>query len=281
MKKYNTIIFVPHARARFRKLTISTRFLGLSAAAVATLLVAAVAFGWAFFASSRQDRRYRQALEENERLRSSAAALHSRIDGISRQLSDFEARTKRLAIVAGLTDSVAGGVGGPGATPSGKPGDLGQQGAWLSSRLEQLEAQFSRRSALIAATPTVWPVHGALNSGFGLRADPFTGQPAFHEGVDISTSRSEPVLATADGTVLRSGWAGEYGRAIEISHGDRYTTLYGHLEATLVAEGQTVRRGDRVGLVGSTGRSTAPHLHYEVHVDGRAVNPLEYILETR
>ena len=281
MKKYNTIIFVPHARARFRKLTISTRFLGLSAAAIATLLVAAVAFGWAFFASSRQDRRYRQALEENERLRSTAAALHSRIDGISRQLSDFEARTKRLAIVAGLTDSVAGGVGGPGAAPLGTPGDLGQQGAFLSSRLEQLETQFSRRSALIAATPTVWPVHGALNSGFGLRADPFTGQPAFHEGVDISTSRSEPVLATADGTVLRSGWAGEYGRAIEISHGDRYTTLYGHLEATLVAEGQTVRRGDRVGLVGSTGRSTAPHLHYEVHVDGRAVNPLEYILETR
>lgn len=281
MKKYNTIIFVPHARARFRKLTISTRFLGLSAAAVAVLLVASVAFGWAFFASSRQDRRYRQALEENERLRSTAAALHSRIDGISRQLSDFEARTKRLAIVAGLTDSVAGGIGGPGTPPLGEPGDLGQQGAFLSSRLEQLEAQFSKRSALIAATPTVWPVHGALNSGFGLRADPFTGQPAFHEGVDISTSRSEPVLATADGTVLRSGWAGEYGRAIEISHGERYTTLYGHLEQTLVAEGQAVRRGDRVGLVGSTGRSTAPHLHYEVHVDGRSVNPLEYILETR
>jgi murein DD-endopeptidase MepM/ murein hydrolase activator NlpD len=279
LKKYNTIIFVPHARARFRKLTISTRFLGLSAAAVATLLVAAVAFGWAFFASSRQDRRYRQALEENERLRSTAAALHSRIDGISRQLSDFEARTKRLAIVAGLTDSVAGGVGGPGA-PAGSE-DFGEHSAWLSSRLDQLEAQFSRRSALIAATPTVWPVHGALNSGFGLRADPFTGQPAFHEGVDISTSRSEPVLATADGVVRRSGWAGEYGRAIEISHGDRYATLYGHLEQTLVSEGQVVRRGDRVGLVGSTGRSTAPHLHYEVHVDGRAVNPLEYILETR
>jgi murein DD-endopeptidase MepM/ murein hydrolase activator NlpD len=215
------------------------------------------------------------AMEENERLRSTTAALHQRIDGISRQLSDFEARTRRLAIVAGLTDSVGRGVGGPG------PGSLGQQGERLASRLGRLEEQFSKRSALIAATPTVWPVHGALNSGFGLRSDPFTGQPAFHEGVDISTSRSEPVLATADGTVLRSGWAGEYGKAIEIAHGERYTTLYGHLEETLVVEGQTVRRGDRVGLVGSTGRSTAPHLHYEVHVDGRAVDPLEYILDTR
>lgn len=279
MKKYNTIIFVPHARARFRKLTISTRFLGLAAAALAALLLAAVAFGWAFFASSRTDRRYRMALEENQRLRSTTAALHLRIDGISRQLSDFEARTRRLAIVAGLTDSVRGGVGGPGTGAAG--GSLGDQGERLATRLGRLEERFSRRSALIAATPTVWPVHGALNSGFGLRSDPFTGQPAFHEGLDISTSRSEPVLATADGTVLRSGWAGEYGKAIEIAHGERYTTLYGHLEETLVVEGQTVRRGDRVGLVGSTGRSTAPHLHYEVHVDGRAVDPLEYILDTR
>ncbi|MEP6994392.1 MAG: M23 family metallopeptidase [Acidobacteriota bacterium] len=280
MKKYNTIIFVPHARARFRKLTISTRFLGLCAAAVVALLVAAVAFGWAFFASSRTDRRYQMAMEENQRLRSTTTVLHQRIDGISKQLSDFEARTRRLAIVAGLTDSARGGVGGPGTAPASASG-LGEQGAWLSSRLGLLEEQFSKRSARIASTPTVWPVHGALNSGFGVRADPFNGQPAFHEGVDISTSRSEPVLATADGTVLRSGWAGEYGKAIEIVHGDHYMTLYGHLEETLVAEGQTVRRGDRVGLVGSTGRSTAPHLHYEVHVDGRAVNPLEYILESR
>jgi murein DD-endopeptidase MepM/ murein hydrolase activator NlpD len=279
LKKYNTIIFVPHARARFRKLTISTRVLGLAATGVAALLVASVAFGWAFLASSRTDRRYQQALEENQRLRSSEASLHQRIDGISRQLSDFEARTKRLAIVAGLTDSVAGGMGGP-DTPNPNR-TFADQSAWLSTRLGRLEEQFSRRSALIAATPTVWPVHGAPTSGFGVRADPFTGQPAFHEGVDISTSRSEPVLATADGKVLRSGWAGEYGKAIEIAHGDRYTTLYGHLEATLVAEGQTVHRGDRVGLVGSTGRSTAPHLHYEVHVDGHPVNPLEYILETR
>ncbi|MGE5412905.1 MAG: M23 family metallopeptidase, partial [Syntrophomonadaceae bacterium] len=78
-----------------------------------------------------------------------------------------------------------------------------------------------------------------------------------------------------------SGWAGEYGKAIAIAHGDRYETLYGHLEQTLVAEGQRVQRGDRVGLVGSTGRSTAPHLHYEVHVEGHAVNPLDYILESR
>jgi murein DD-endopeptidase MepM/ murein hydrolase activator NlpD len=280
VKNYNTIIFVPHARARFRKLTISTRFLGLCAAAGAVVLVAAVTFGWAFFASSRGDRQYRMAMAENERLRTAAATLHQRLDGISKQMSDFEARTRRLAIVAGLADSVRPGLGGPG--PAGGQSDaLASESAMLSSRLALLEGQFSRRSTLIASTPTVWPVHGVVNSGFGARSDPFNGLPAFHEGVDISTSRSEPVLATADGIVLRSGWAGEYGKAIAISHGDRYETLYGHLEETLVTEGQQVRRGDRVGLVGTTGRSTAPHLHYEVHVDGRTVDPLEYILETR
>jgi murein DD-endopeptidase MepM/ murein hydrolase activator NlpD len=219
-------------------------------------------------------------MAENDRLRAATSVLHQRLDGISKQLSDFEARTRRLAIVAGLSDSVRGGLGGPSATDVGA-GDVAGQSQVLSTRLSLLESQFSRRTELIAATPTVWPVHGAVNSGFGVRPDPFTGLPAFHEGVDISTARSEPVLATADGIVLRSGWAGEYGKAIALAHGDRYETLYGHLEETLVAEGQKVRRGDRVGLVGSTGRSTAPHLHYEVHVDGHPVNPLEYILESR
>jgi murein DD-endopeptidase MepM/ murein hydrolase activator NlpD len=280
VKKYNTIIFVPHARARFRKLTISTRLLGLSAAAAALLFVTAIAFAWAYFASARQDRQYRLAMADNDRLKSDSAALHHRLDGLSKQLSEFESRTRRLAIVAGLSDAVRGGMGGPAATAL--PAEtLGHESARLSTRIALLEAEFTKRSELIATTPTVWPVHGVVNSGFGVRADPFNGQPAFHEGVDISTSRSEPVLATADGVVLRSGWAGEYGKAIRIAHGDRYETLYGHLEQTLVREGDTVRRGDRVGLVGSTGRSTAPHLHYEVHVDGRPVNPLEYILESR
>jgi murein DD-endopeptidase MepM/ murein hydrolase activator NlpD len=279
--KYNTIIFVPHARARFRKLTISTRFLGLSAAAAATLLVAAIAFGWAYFASARRDRHYRFAMAENARLRSTAAVMHQRLDGITRQLSDFEARTRRLAIVAGLSDSVRGGMGGPGIAAEGPESAWSDQSALLDTRLSLLERQFSRRSALIASTPTVWPVRGLVTSAFGLRTDPFTGGASAHEGIDISTSRGEPVLATADGTVLLSGWAGEFGRAIEIIHNDRYVTLYGHLDQTLISEGQAIHRGDRVGLVGSTGRSTAPHLHYEVHVDGRAVNPLEYILESR
>lgn len=276
MRKYNTIIFVPHAKARFRKFTVTTRFLTVSAAASLLVLFCAISFGWAYLASARQDRQYRQALVENNRLKSSAAALSHRLEGISRQLSAFESRTQRLAIVAGLSDGVPKGVGGPRVVS-----DPAERSFELDSRLSAIESQLARRSAIASSTPTVAPVRGVLNSGFGSRKDPFTGEGTFHPGLDISTRRHEPVLATAEGVVIKSGWSGDYGKAVEITHTTGYTTIYGHLDVILVQDGQHVRRGERVGLVGSTGRSTGPHLHYEVRKNDRALNPLEYILDAR
>ena len=275
MRKYNTIIFVPHAKARFRKFTVSTRFLALTAGVSASILVCAVAFGWAYLSSTRKDHQYRQAMAENNRLKSASQELSRKLDGLARQLSNFEARTQKLAIVAGLTEA-PNGVGGPNLPP-----DASQRTSELDSRLTAIESQLARRSAIASSTPTVAPVRGLLNSGFGERTDPFTGQGAFHPGLDISTRRHEPVLATAEGTVVKSGWSGDYGKAVEIAHTTGYTTIYGHLDVVLVADGQHVRRGERIGLVGSTGRSTGPHLHYEIRKDDRALNPLEYILDAR
>lgn len=276
--KYNTIIFVPHAKARFRKLTVSTRLLAVVAAGSALLLAAAVLFGWAFFSSARRDRQYLQVLADNTRLKSATAALHGRLEGLSKQLSLFESRTRRLAIVAGLSESGRTGSGGP--MIAELPGTrFEERSAWLNSRLGAIESQFVRREAVVSSTPTVAPVRGLLNSGFGSRKDPITGEGAFHPGLDISTRRREPVLATAGGVVVRSGWAGDYGQVVEIDHGTGYRTVYGHLDAILVKDGQSVKRGERVGLVGSTGRSTGPHLHYEVRQGDRILNPLEYILD--
>lgn len=278
--KYNTIIFVPHAKARFRKLTVSTRLLALAAGGSAVVLAAAVLFGWAFFSSARRDRQYLQVLADNARLKSTTAALHGRLEGLSRQLSLFESRTRRLAIVAGLTESGRTGAGGPMIAELPGTG-FEERSAWLNSRLGAIENQFVRRAAVVSSTPSVAPVRGLLNSGFGSRKDPITGEGAFHPGLDISTRRREPVLATAAGVVVRSGWAGDYGQVVEIDHGTGYRTVYGHLDAILVKDGQNVRRGERVGLVGSTGRSTGPHLHYEVRQGDRILNPLEYILDAR
>jgi murein DD-endopeptidase MepM/ murein hydrolase activator NlpD len=283
--KYNTIIFVPHAKARFRKLTVSTRVLAAVAAGSAVVLVAAVAFGWAYFSSARRDRELRQVLADNARLKASAETLHGKMAGLSKQLADFEARTKRLAIVAGLADTGRTGAGGPLATAAPIGADaaasFARRSDSLSSQLSALETQFARREALTASTPTVAPVRGLLNSGFGSRVDPITGQGAFHPGLDISTRRHEPVLATASGVVIKSGWGGDYGQVVEIDHGTGYRTVYGHLDSILVKEGQRVRRGERVGLVGSTGRATGPHLHYEVRQGDRILNPLEYILDAK
>ena len=278
MRKYNTIIFVPNARSRFRKFTISTRVLAAGGAAGALVLVAAVLFGWAYFASARRDRQYLREIAENARLKSATAQLTSRLNGLVRQLDDFDARTRRLAIVAGLTDGLRGGMGGPAVKDNPDPTEKGLQ---LDSRLTALESQFAKRSTIVSSTPSVAPVRGVVNSGFGSRLDPFTGESAFHQGLDISTRRDEPVLATAAGVVVRSGLSGDYGKSVEIAHRAGYKTIYGHLDTILVREGQQVRRGDRVGLAGSTGRSTGTHVHYEVRRGDRAVNPLEYILDTR
>ena len=281
MQRYNTIIFVPHARARFRKLTVSTRLLAFTGLVSLLLFASAVGFGWAYLSSARRDREYRQTVAENARLKTTASELNRRLDGIAKSLSEFEARTQRLAIVAGLAETGRTGQGGPMVRDGPGDANLSQRTLTLGSQLSELESQYAKRSAIISSTPTVAPVRGLLNSGFGARMDPITGEGAFHQGLDISTRRHEPVLATAAGTVVKSGWSGDYGKTVEIAHATGYTTIYGHLDTLLVKEGQRVRRGERVGLVGSTGRSTGPHLHYEVRRGDRAVDPLGYILDAR
>jgi len=135
-----------------------------------------------------------------------------------------------------------------------------------------------RRQALALATPSIWPVTGWLSSPYGGRKDPFTGQEDFHPGLDISSSQGEPVLAPADADVSSAGPGGDYGNLVVLDHGYGIVTKFGHLSRFAVSPGQRVKRGDVIAYVGSTGRSTGPHLHYEVRLNNNAVNPLEYIL---
>ncbi|MGH9399812.1 MAG: peptidoglycan DD-metalloendopeptidase family protein [Thermoanaerobaculia bacterium] len=283
MSKYNTIIFVPHTRARFRKITVSSRLLALTAASASLVLVASIAFGWALLASNGRDREYRQALADNARLRTDTTELKQKLTGLSHQLDDFDSLTNRLAIVAGLAPWKPSGVGGPGPTsPESASGEgLSGRSREIGDRLSEIEGQFAKRSAIISSTPTVQPVRGAYMSGFGDRQDPFSGGYAVHQGVDIATDRGEPVSATGGGIVLKADWSGDLGNMVEITHPSGYRTIYGHLDKILVRPGQKVERGDRVGLAGATGRATGPHLHYEVRLGDRPVNPLEYILDAR
>jgi len=158
--------------------------------------------------------------------------------------------------------------------------------AWLDRHstveeriLEELIEAAKDKSARWAATPSIWPVRGWVTSGFGARVSPFTGQLAMHDGLDIGAAPSTPVLASANGHVRAAGFDAKMGNLVLIDHGYGVQTEYGHLSKLLVRQGQKVKRGDVVALVGSTGLSTGPHLHYMVKVKGQTVNPHNYILD--
>jgi murein DD-endopeptidase MepM/ murein hydrolase activator NlpD len=127
------------------------------------------------------------------------------------------------------------------------------------------------------AIPNLWPVEGSVTGSFGERIDPFNGEGAFHTGIDIGASYGETVVAPADGVVLFADFLGGYGRAVIVDHGRGITTRYGHLSNFAVAAGQHVHRGDTLGYVGLSGRSTGPHLHYEVRINDTPVNPYKYL----
>jgi murein DD-endopeptidase MepM/ murein hydrolase activator NlpD len=157
---------------------------------------------------------------------------------------------------------------------------------WLSKEaaaqeriLGELAQAAEQRSSRWAATPSIWPVKGWVTSGFGPRISPFTEKPAWHDGLDIGAAPNAPVQAPAQGRVTATGFDPKLGNIVRLDHGYGVETLYGHLAKSLVKEGQRVNRGDVVGLVGSTGLATGPHLHYMVKVHGQALDPNKYILE--
>jgi murein DD-endopeptidase MepM/ murein hydrolase activator NlpD len=150
----------------------------------------------------------------------------------------------------------------------------------LESRLRYVRRDVERTEALAGATPSLWPAYGWLSGTFGGRPDPFTGEPAFHQGIDISTEKGQPVYATANGTVESAAPNGDYGNMIALKHDFGLATRYGHLSRFNVKVGETVKRGDIIGYVGSTGRSTGAHLHYEILANGKLINPLQLLTQS-
>ncbi|MGB8399705.1 peptidoglycan DD-metalloendopeptidase family protein [Bradyrhizobium sp.] len=169
------------------------------------------------------------------------------------------------------------GIGGPFIAVK-LPADAGAFERQLY-RINAARAQMARLNQTLALVPYRKPVIGEVEftSGFGVRSDPFLGRPAMHTGLDFRAASGDPVRATASGKVASSGWAGGYGRMVEIDHGNGLSTRYGHLSEINVRVGDLIRIGQVIGAVGSTGRSTGPHLHYETRIDGDAVDPQKFL----
>jgi murein DD-endopeptidase MepM/ murein hydrolase activator NlpD len=286
-KRYSTIIFVPHARAKFRKLKVSHRLLFSIISLVTSSLCLSTFFSVQYFTSLSQTHELSKLRRENKELQTANEQFGKSVESLRNQLVTVEDRTRKLAIIAGITtldESAQGGSGGvrnDEIAPSPYRDDIDKmsfRSHTLNKDLSVLEQKFTAQSHLLSSTPSIAPARGILTDGFGGRSDPFTGEAGQHNAIDISAAVGAPVRAPADGIVVKAEWANGYGNVIYISHGYGYSTRYGHLTAFNVRPGQRVKRGDIIGTVGSTGRSTGPHLHYEVRVNNNPVNPLEYIL---
>ena len=289
--EFYTLIVVPHAKARFRKFQVSVRLTRWVLASLAVLALALVGIVVHYTMISVEVAELKRLRGENLALATKARAYEENAGRLQARVLTLQNVVTKLGLMAGveksLPDAGVGGVGGLSRIETAAPSvDIAAslQGidstvSALTEKSTRLQAYFEDQQELLAATPSIWPVRGYLSAAFGNRKDPFTGMPDFHPGIDISTPRGTRILAPADGVVVFVGRKRGYGKALVINHGYGVVTRYGHLDGHNVRNGQRVRRGDVIAFVGNTGRSTAPHLHYEVWVNDQLRNPIEFILD--
>lgn len=284
--KQHTIIFVPHARAQFRKWRVTSLQALFILGGIACLTLGGLATTWLYFTSTFDRDQLVQIEQENQELQAVNQRFESNIRQLEGQLTDYQDRIQKLALVAGLSElapDTEPGIGGLYASGTlsleGELTDLQRRAEGLQDVVDRVATHLDERQVRMSRTPTVSPVLGIYTSGFGYRRDPFTGRRAFHQGMDIVAPYGKEILAPGDGIVTKSGRATGYGNVVFLSHGYGITTRYGHMSKLEVKAGQQVKRGDVIGYLGSSGRATGNHLHYEVRVDDRPMNPLGYILD--
>jgi murein DD-endopeptidase MepM/ murein hydrolase activator NlpD len=215
---------------------------------------------------------------ENQSLRAENNQQRQELISLNNRVEAVEDTSRKLAEKSGVvTDSpTLPGIGGP-ALPMNADSLI-----TLEGKMNQLEQNLKAYENVLRErgyTPSVWPVTGRLDSGFGGRRNPFGGSSfEYHSGQDIHAAYGDPVVAGANGKVIFAGWQSGYGQLIAIDHGGGLTTRYGHLSHIDVTEGQMVERAQFIGRVGSSGRSTGPHLHYEIRINDEPVDPLQYLL---
>ena len=289
--EFYTLIVVPHAKARFRKFQVSVRLTRWVLGSLSVLALALVGIVVHYTMISVEVAELKRLQGENLALATKARAYAENAGRLQARVLTLQNMVTKLGLMAGveksLPDAQVGGVGGVSNLETTAPSvdiaaslqGIDQTVSALTQKSTRLQAFFEDQQQLLAATPSIWPVRGYLSASFGNRKDPFTGMPDFHPGIDVSTPRGTKVVAPADGVVVFVGRKQGYGKAMVINHGYGVVTRYGHLDGWNVRPGQRVRRGDPVAFVGNTGRSTAPHLHYEVWVDDQLRNPIEFILD--
>jgi len=263
------------SRARIRRVCVHKRWLKLSALGLFAVMCG-LAYG---FYGLTQQANHLRIEHENARLRAENEEQRQQLQNLNNRVEAVEDTSRKLAAeVPGAQpeDPSAHGQGGP-----ARPVDSAAALLALESKTAKLEREMRMYEAFLrqhGMIPSIWPVVGKLESGVGGRRNPFGGRGfEYHEGQDIDAARGTPVQVAATGRVTIAGWQRGYGNVVYVDHGAGLSTRYGHLSEIDVNIGQTVTRGQRIGLVGSTGRSTGPHLHYEVRINNQPVDPRPYL----
>ena len=296
-KKFFSVIIVPHSKTNFKTLTFSKRSIKLLLGGAAVVLVVLSFILVDYFSMTIIRSKYRTLARENTEQKEKISNYEESIKRLKTTISSFESYAKRLNVMMGLKspDVIQGepGLGGgdPGPEGAAEPEpdpqtisfsaiqNLTQKADSVEKNLGSLINILESQTARLATTPTIWPAQGWVSSLFGYRIDPFTGKRTFHRGIDIATNLGNPVAATADGNVIKATFDKFFGLTVIISHGGGIVTQYCHLDKYIVRAGQRIKRGDLLGYVGKTGKALGPHLHYEVRVNDKSVNPYNYILE--
>ena len=272
-----------------KKIHLSRNFVLSMAGLLVALLLAGASAPHLLLRMTTQDGAMGRLGEENRTFQEETLQFENSLMVMRERLEKNEQYAGKLAEALGVEGLPASAPAAGGARAI-RPSTLNLQRALdddmntLEDRTTQLDRSmgmideaWNERLQLLAATPSIRPVRGFFSHGYGWRKDPFTGEREFHQGVDIVANKGTPIRATADGVVTRATRYMGYGKMVHISHSYGMATRYAHMSEILVRPGQKVKRGDVIGKVGSTGRSTGPHLHYEVFRSGRREDPRKYL----
>lgn len=289
------ILYLPEGETTIRQTDWDrTRLITIAGASIAVVLAVMVGLG-VMAAKMTESFEQRSLRRENSLLMKEIAELRQGVDALKMSMESLEKTDDILRIMVDLPpidkDVRAVGVGGsipydlyrqddPAQDIMLDLGTLEREVKLQYESFSQIQERIQANEDLILHTPSIWPVDGGrLTDYYGKRPDPFTGRIRPHYGIDIGAKRGTHVYATADGVVKTAKRKYTFGKLIILNHGYGFETVYGHLHSYAVTPGQKVKRGDLIGTVGNTGRSTGPHLHYEVRINGTAVNPLDFMFE--
>jgi len=296
LRKRLSFLLIPGSRGKTRQFSVSSGVILLSIFAVAALVIVDIFLAAAYWSHHVDDSRLERLQAENEMLMAKYNDMRRDIAHANEMYGNLVEKEIVIRNIFDLpeidVDERKLGIGGPERDrPEFMSGSMELAYATETDieallRLAQFETEkyeeiyntLAEKKSILDHTPSILPAKGYRTRGFGIKTDPFTGYQRFHAGIDISNKTGTPIYATADGVVSFVGRYGDLGKLITINHGYGFKTRYGHLSKIKVKKGQKISRGDLIGLMGSTGYSTGPHLHYEVIKDGKKRNPLEYIL---